>query len=140
MDKKEKEFREKLKVEKKSPDIVDKTLLEVFPYEYSDKRDVEIHIEHYEFSSVCPMTGLPDFGTLKIKYIPDKYVLELKSLKYYLLQYRQVGIFYEHLVNKILDDLVSVCSPKYMEIKGEFNPRGGMKTTVFVCYKKGEKK
>ncbi len=133
----EKEFREKLKGKIEKINAIDTSILEAVPYEYAGKRDIVIEIEHPEFTSVCPRTGLPDFGTLKIKYVPDEKIVELKSLKYYLLQYRQVGIFYEHLVNKILDDLVNLLNPKEMEVIFEANVRGGIKTRVCAKYKRG---
>ena len=80
------------------------------------------------------MTGLPDFGTIRLRYVPDRKIVELKSFKYYLLQYRNVGIFYEHLVNRILDDLVSVLSPKHMEVTGIFTARGGITTRVTATH------
>jgi 7-cyano-7-deazaguanine reductase len=83
------------------------------------------------------MTGLPDFGTIRIQYTPDRKIIELKSLKYYLLQYRNVGIFYEHLVNRILDDLVSALSPKQMIVTGEFTSRGGITTRVSAVHGEG---
>ena len=129
----EEDFRRRLKGEVKPPDIIDPSIIEVVDYEY--KRDEMIEIVQPEFTSVCPRTGLPDFGRIIIRYTPDKKIIELKSLKYYFLQYRQVGSFYEHLVNKILDDLVKLSKPKYMEVIGEFNPRGGMATKVRVEYK-----
>ena len=97
-------------------------------------RDYDIEIVSPEFTSVCPNTGLPDFGTLTIRYVPDKSCIELKSLKYYLIQYRNEGIFYEAAVNRILDDLVDACKPRYMELEGEFTARGGITTTVVVAY------
>lgn len=130
----EEDLRKRLKGEIKSPESIDPSILEVVDYEY--ERDELIEIVYPEFTSVCPRTGLPDFGKLIIHYTPDKRLIELKSLKYYLLQYRQVGSFYEHLINRILDDLVGVCKPKYMEVIGEFNPRGGMETKVRVEYKR----
>ncbi len=129
----EEELRKRLKGEIKSPESVDASILEVVDYEY--ERDELIEIIYPEFTSVCPRTGLPDFGRIVIHYTPHKKLIELKSLKYYLLQYRQVGSFYEHLVNRILNDLVKICKPKYMEVIGEFNPRGGMETKVRVEYK-----
>jgi len=119
------------------PEKVDKDVLEVFDYEYVGK-PIEIVITTNEFTSVCPWSGLPDFANLTIKYIPDKKCIELKSLKYYLHSYRNVGIFYEHVVNKILEDLVSVCDPVSMTIEAEFSIRGGLKTTVKAEYKKGK--
>ena len=94
------------------------------------ERDYEIVIECPEFTSVCPKTGLPDFGEITIEYVPDKRCIELKSLKYYLVGYRNEGIFYEAVVNKILDDLVAACAPRSMSVEGEFTARGGISTTV----------
>lgn len=112
------------------PDAAIKTnLLQCFPYEFAPD-PVEISTTTNEFSSVCPMTGLPDYGTLTIVYVPDEWVVELKSLKYYLLQYREVGIYYEHLVNRIRKDLVEALKPKSLTIRGEFSARGGLQTTV----------
>ncbi|MFN4244844.1 MAG: preQ(1) synthase [Brevinematia bacterium] len=117
------------------PDKIDSEVLEVFDYEYPGK-EIEIVIKTNEFTSVCPWTGLPDFATLTIKYIPDKKCIELKSLKYYLHSYRNIGIFYEHVVNKILNDLVKVCNPIKMSIEAEFTIRGGLQTTVKAEYTK----
>lgn len=94
----------------------------------------EINISNPEFTSICPKTGLPDFGTIFIRYMPDKLCLELKSLKFYFLAYRNLGIFNENAVNRILNDAVSCCRPKWMEVRGEFNPRGGIKTEVLTRY------
>jgi len=112
------------------PDIVTTDMLDPIEYHYKNKRDVSITIAQTEFTSVCPMTGLPDFGTLTIHYTPAEFIIELKSLKYYLLQFRTVGMFYEHVVNRVLDDLVAVLSPKKMEVIGEFTSRGGLTTRV----------
>ena len=103
--------------------------LETFDNKYPS-RDYTVTIVNPEFTSVCPKTGLPDFGTITINYIPNKKCVELKSLKYYFLEYRSTGIFYETVVNKILDDLVSVLHPKWMEVTGNFTARGGISTTV----------
>lgn len=92
--------------------------------------DYEINISIPEFTCICPKTGLPDFGTITIRYVPDKLCLELKSLKFYLLAYRNLGIFNENVVNRVLEDAVSAVRPKRMEVRGEFNPRGGIKTEV----------
>jgi len=121
-----------------TPDTVKISILEPMDYKYRQKRDIDIEIEQPEFTSVCPMTGLPDFGCIIIRYIPDKKIIELKSLKYYLLQYRNVGIFYEHVVNRILDDLVKILKPKRMEITGEFTARGGITTRAVAAYKAGK--
>lgn len=120
------------------PDIIQKDLLEIIDYQYETIRDIDISIEQPEFTSVCPMTGLPDFGTVTINYRPRHKIIELKSLKYYLLQYRNVGIFYEHLVNRILDDLVATLDPKQMEVRGNFTARGGITTRVRAQYERSE--
>ena len=99
-------------------------------------RDYEIKIDCPEFTSLCPKTGQPDFGIITITYRPDKTCIELKSLKLYLQTYRNKGIFYEAVINEILDDLVNVCRPRYMKLTGSFNPRGGITTVITVEYKK----
>lgn len=124
--------------ESKSPDTIKTDVLEAMEYAYRSKRDIHIIIEQPEYTSVCPMTGLPDMGCITIEYVPAETIIELKSLKYYLLQYRNVGIFYENIVNRILDDLVSVLMPKKMTVTGDFTPRGGITTTVTAEYKKGD--
>jgi 7-cyano-7-deazaguanine reductase len=96
--------------------------------------DYEIKIEVPEFTSVCPKTGLPDFGVLEVRYIPNKLCLELKSFKMYLLGYRNLGIFYENAVNRILEDIVQACRPVRASVIGEFNPRGGLISTVEARY------
>lgn len=103
--------------------------LETFPNP-KPERNYEIVIECPEFTSVCPKTGQPDFGKITIRYTPDRLCIELKSLKLYLWSYRNEGVFYEKVVNLILDDLVVACQPRKMEVKGEFNVRGGIGTTV----------
>lgn len=114
----------------------DKTkLLEVFNNAYPG-RDYNIVHTAPEFTSVCPVTGQPDFGTIIIEYVPDKLCIELKSLKFYLNSYRNDGIYFESVTNKILDDLVSVCSPRYMLITAKFNVRGGISSVVKAEYKK----
>jgi len=97
--------------------------------QYPDKI-YEISLEIPEFTCICPKTGLPDFAFIRIEYSPRDYCIELKSFKMYTIFYRNIGIFHEHLVNKMLDDLVKSCRPRWMKICGEFNPRGGIKTTV----------
>ena len=89
-----------------------------------------------EFTSVCPKTGLPDFGTITIEYIPAKLCVELKSLKYYLLSYRNDGVFYENAINKMLDDFVKILKPKQITITGSFTARGGVSTNVVAKYQK----
>ena len=97
-------------------------------------RDYEITISCPEFTSVCPMTGLPDFGEIRITYVPDALCIELKSLKYYLIEFRSRGVFYEHVTNEILDDLVSAVRPRTMTVIGDFSVRGGIKTVVTASY------
>ncbi|MFZ5572394.1 MAG: preQ(1) synthase [Thermodesulfobacteriota bacterium] len=121
-----------------SADIVDPNVLDPIEYQYHAKRDIDIAIRQPEYTSVCPMTGLPDTGCITIQYRPNRKIVELKSLKYYLLQYRNVGIFYEHVVNRILDDLVKVVQPKTMTVTGEFTARGGITSTVTAAYKEKE--
>ena len=94
------------------------------------ERDYTIEIECPEFTAVCPKTGQPDFGTIRIRYVADKTCIELKSLKLYLQSFRQRGIFYEDVTNEILDDLVKVCAPRRMTVVGDFNVRGGIGTVV----------
>ena len=109
--------------------------IEVWKNQYQDKL-YTIVLEIPEFTCICPKTGLPDFAIIKLEYSPDKYCIELKSLKLYTIFYRNLGIFHEHVINKIMDDFVKVCRPLRVKITGEFNPRGGIKTTVIREYKK----
>lgn len=108
-------------------------LLETFPNPFP-QRDYIVDTVCPEFTSMCPKTGQPDFGTLTISYVPDKLNYELKSLKLYLQQYRNHGAFYENVTNTILDDLVAVTQPRWMKITADFTPRGGIRTTVIVEY------
>ena len=101
------------------------------------ERDFDIAIDCPEFTSMCPKTGLPDFGVIRIRYVPDARCIELKSLKYYLLEFRNKGIFYEAATNQILDDLVAACQPRRMTVVGDFTARGGITTTVTATYESG---
>ena len=103
--------------------------LEVVKNEYSN-RDYEINVSIPEFNCVCPRTGLPDFANIEINYTPNKGIVELKSLKLYIVKFRFLGIFHEHVTNKIFDDFKKACSPKRIEVVGHFHPRGGIKTSV----------
>ena len=107
--------------------------LETFPNPRAE-RDYEIQIQCPEFTSVCPMTGLPDFGEIRITYVPESRCVELKSLKYYLVEFRNKGIFYEQVTNQILDDLVATLQPRRMTVVGDFSVRGGIKTIVKAEY------
>lgn len=114
-----------------SPDV-----LEPIPYQNSEQ-NTRVEITNPEFTSLCPKTGLPDMGTITIRYLPDKHIVELKSLKYYFMQFRNVGIFYENLSALILDHLVQVLQPIEMSVESSFTPRGGITTNVLSTYKKG---
>ena|ERR1700682_417070 len=98
----------------------------------------EISVDDPEFTSVCPKTGLPDFGTVTIRYMPDKHCLELKSLKEYLQCYRNLGIFQENIVNRVLEDVVRWATPVWAEVKGDFRPRGGISTVVMARWPRGK--
>lgn len=95
-------------------------------------RDYEVNISLPEFTCLCPLTGYPDFAVIKVNYVPDKKIIELKSLKLYINKFRDAELFHEETVNKILDDLVALCHPRWMEVIGDFNPRGNVKTIVKV--------
>lgn len=109
--------------------------VEVWENQYQDRK-YTIDIEIPEFTCICPKTGLPDFAVIKIAYSPQKYCLELKSLKMYVIAYRNLGIFHEHLTNRILDDIVRACKPRWAEVVAVMNPRGGIGTTVEAKYKR----
>lgn len=128
----------KAKYEKRRWDVagyeaIDTEVLERIPFEYPGSETEVAYIDP-EFTSVCPWTGLPDFGTLIIRYLPREYLVELKSLKYYLNSFRNVGILQEHVVNRIKDDLVKLLDPEWMVVEAEFRPRGGISTQVRVEY------
>ncbi len=113
-----------------SPDVLD-------PIDYkNDSHDTWVEIENPEFTSLCPMTGLPDLGTIKIKYLPDNKIVELKSLKYYFLQFRNAGIFYENLTKMISGHLVDSLDPIELIVEAEFTSRGGISSKVSTTYKK----
>ena len=109
--------------------------LETFPNPRPG-RDYEIAIRCLEFTSVCPKTGLPDFGEIRITYVPDELCIELKALKYYMVGFRDRGIFYEAATNQILDDLVGACHPRRMTVVGDFSVRGGITTSVTASFSK----
>ncbi|MFP6581248.1 MAG: preQ(1) synthase [Candidatus Hydrogenedentota bacterium] len=120
----------------KDEKAIDRECLECFAYEYAGtpNGDIDIVTTTEEFTSVCPFSGLPDFASVKIRYTPDGHCLELRSLKYYLMSYRDVGIWYEHLVNRILNDLVNVVQPKSMSVEITCNARGGLVSAVKAEY------
>jgi 7-cyano-7-deazaguanine reductase len=111
-------------------------VLETFPYEYP-AREALVEIETDEWSCVCPFSGLPDYGTLAVRYLPSDVCIELKSLKYYLTGYRNVGIYQEHAVNRVLEDLVACCKPRWMEVELDYRLRGGLHTVVTVAHGEG---
>jgi len=115
-------------------DAIDVAVLEAIPFDYPSSATEVV----YEFTAVCPWTGLPDFGLLVIRYLPDSSLVELKSLKYYLTSYRNVGILQEHAVNRILNDLVDLLQPLSMTVEAEYRERGGIKTTAVATYEKEE--
>jgi len=110
--------------------------IETWPNQYGD---YEIEIVQPEFTSVCPKTGLPDFGKLTLRYVPDKACLELKSYKMYLNAYRDLGIFQENVVNRVLQDVVKAAKPKFATVIGDFAPRGGLSTIVTATWSRSRK-
>ncbi|HEY2933318.1 MAG TPA: preQ(1) synthase [Acidobacteriota bacterium] len=121
--------------EKEARSGIDAALPEIECWE-NQFPDYEIIIEVPEYTAVCPKTGLPDFGAIKITYVPDQWCVELKSFKEYLLAYRNLGIFYENATNRILRDFVKACDPVTARVEGKFTPRGGISTAVIVEYRR----
>ncbi len=117
----------------KGEEAIDAECLLAFEYEYPEQAS-EVSVDTDEFTAVCPWTGLPDYGTLVISYVPSRSCIELKSLKFYLLSYRDVGIVQEHAVNRILKDLTSLCHPHSMKVTLDYKIRGGIHTAVSVEY------
>jgi len=111
--------------------------LDTFPYEYAGHR-IWIEFEMPEFTAVCPFSDFPDFATIKLKYVPNERCIELKSLKLYINSFREIKIFHEHVVNVIMEDFVKACDPLEVEIEGDFNVRGNIKTVVRATYIRGE--
>ena len=116
---------------------IDPGCLLAFDYDYAGQ-DAEVVIDTEEFTAVCPWTGLPDFGTLTIRYVPDEQCIELKSLKYYLLSYMGVGIVQEHAANRVLNDLVAACKPVRMTVELDYKVRGGLHARVTARYERAE--
>lgn len=110
--------------------------LETFPNP-KPQRDYEIFFDAPEFTCVCPLTGQPDFAHIKVRYVPDETCIELKSFKLYLWSYRDEGAFHEAVTNKICDDIVAAINPRFLEVVGDFNVRGGIRTVVTATHKKG---
>lgn len=118
---------------------IDASALETFPYEYPGK-DIVVTIDTDEFTAVCPFSGLPDYAAIRITYTPAKAVIELRSLKYYLFSYRNVGIYQEHLVNRILEDLVRCARPEWMKVEADYRIRGGIHTVASREYSSRRRK
>jgi 7-cyano-7-deazaguanine reductase len=116
-----------------TPETIDFAVLEAIPFEYPDS-NTEVFYETDEFTAVCPWTGLPDFAKLTIVYVPDRSLVELKSLKYYLTSFRDVGILQEHAINRILQDLVKLLAPKSLRVEAAYKERGGISTRAVVSY------
>jgi 7-cyano-7-deazaguanine reductase len=115
----------------RDPREVRPEVLETFPYEYR-RSPATVEVSTDEFTAVCPWSGLPDFGTVTVRYLPRDRVLELRSFKYYLLSYRNVGIYQEHAANRILSDLTKACAPEWLELELDYRIRGGVHTVVRV--------
>ena len=113
--------------------------LDTFEYEYPGRR-IEISFTSSEFTAICPFSDFPDFATLHIRYVPNRRCIELKSLKLYINSFREVKIFHEHVVNRIMEDFVSVCDPLEFQIEGDFNMRGNIKTVIRASYFKQRRK
>ena len=114
---------------------IDPSVILCFDYDYPGS-GAEVTVDTDEFTAVCPWTDLPDYGTLVVRYVPDRSVIELKSLKYYLMQYRNVGVVQEHAANKVLADLVAAADPVSMRIDLDYKVRGGLHTTVSASYRR----
>jgi 7-cyano-7-deazaguanine reductase len=121
-----------------NPDVPSSEQLETFPNQHPE-RDYIVEIVCPEFTSVCPKTGQPDFGTITFTYTPDQLCVELKSLKLYLQRFRDQGVYYENVVNRLLDDFVKACRPRQCQVTGAFTPRGGITTTVTCTLSRGPK-
>ena len=122
------------RIASKGEDAIDAGCLLAFEYEYPGQNS-QVSVDTDEFTALCPWTGLPDYGTLTVTYTPADLCIELKSLKYYLLSYRDVGIVQEHAANRILKDLVSLCRPRWMKVALDYRVRGGLHSTVEVEHK-----
>ena len=109
--------------------------LDTFPYEFPSK-EIKINFEIPEFTCVCPFSDFPDFATIRVEYVPNERCIELKSLKLYINSFRNVKVFHEHVINMILEDFVNACDPLAVEIEGDFNVRGNIKTTIRASYQK----
>lgn len=124
-------------VEETPPEALNLPELDTFGYKYKGK-ETRIEFTCPEFTAICPFSDFPDFGTIKINYVPNELCIELKSLKLYINGFRSVKIFHEHVVNRILDDFVRACDPVAVDIEGDFNVRGNIKTVIRASYRRDE--
>lgn len=124
-----------LVIEETPPDAMDLPELDTFEYKYSGK-EIRINFTCPEFTAICPFSDFPDFATINIEYVPNERCIELKSLKLYINAYRDKKIFHEHVVNRILDDFVRACDPLAVDLEGDFNIRGNIKTVIRASYRK----
>lgn len=123
-------------IDETPPDAMDLPELDTFQYKYPGK-EIHISLTCPEFTAICPFSDFPDFATIKIDYVPNQLCVELKSLKLYINAFRPIRIFHEHVVNRILDDFVRACDPLKVEIEGDFNLRGNIKTVIRAFYSRG---
>ena len=124
-----------LVIEETPPDALELTPLDTFAYKYPGK-EIRINFTCPEFTAICPFSDFPDFATIKIDYVPNEQCIELKSLKLYINSFREVKMFHEHVINRILDDFVKACDPLAVEIEGDFNVRGNIKTVIRASYRR----
>ena len=122
-------------VEETPPEALNLAPLDTFAYKYAGK-EIRINFTCPEFTAICPFSDFPDFATIKIEYVPNELCIELKSLKLYINAFRQVKMFHEHVINRVLDDFVKACDPLAVEIEGDFNVRGNIKTVIRASYRR----
>ena len=127
-----------LVIEETPPEALNLAPLDTFAYQYKGK-EIRINFACPEFTAICPFSDFPDFATINIEYVPDELCIELKSLKLYINSFREVKMFHEHVINRILDDFVKACDPLAVDIEGDFNVRGNIKTVIRASYRRDEK-
>ena len=127
-----------LVIEETPPEALNLVPLDTFAYQYKGK-EIRINFTCPEFTAICPFSDFPDFATINIEYVPNELCIELKSLKFYINSFREVKMFHEHVINRILDDFVKACDPLAVDIEGDFNVRGNIKTVIRASYRRDEK-
>ena len=127
-----------LLIEETAPEALNLAPLDTFAYKYRGK-EIRINFTCPEFTAICPFSDFPDFATIKIEYVPNELCIELKSLKLYINSFCDVKMFHEHVINRILDDVVRACDPLALDIEGDFNVRGNIKTVIRASYRRDEK-